>query len=445
MLVKINNRGSGGGRGPTEYLTGNKDHAGVERAVQPEVLRGDTQLTRELIDSLDFAQRYTSGSLNFSESNIPDTQKQAIMDSWERCLFPGMSTDQYSVLWVEHRDKGRLELNFVIPNVELGTGKRLQPYYDAADRPRVDAWQTLVNDQYSLSDPHDPERARTLNTAHNLPKDRKEAAQKITEGLIALSPENRSQVISALSDAGFEVSRQTKKSISIADPEGGRPLRLSGGIYEQSYRGGEQLCQERERAAREYREGREARVREAEERYSRGIERRSADLHKRYPARAVEDRSMETVAMDSISRRDALRNDHHSMDNSMATDRGQLRDRGCPEEPSGSMGVLPQNADKQKSQLVFDQGEINHDDRTRDSITERIRETERSAERIKQSCDEPTRTDRSISRISRALQSFNRHCDTVIQSCRSVAERVSEYVREQRQERSRGHDRGMSL
>ncbi|MGK3295905.1 hypothetical protein ACSLNR_28615, partial [Escherichia coli] len=41
-----------------------------------------------------------------------------------------------SILWVEHQDKGRLELNFVIPNMELANGKRLQPYYDRADRPR---------------------------------------------------------------------------------------------------------------------------------------------------------------------------------------------------------------------------------------------------------------------------------------------------------------------
>ena len=38
--------------------------------------------------------------------------------------------NQYSILWVEHQDKGRLELNFVIPNMELQSGKRLQPYYD---------------------------------------------------------------------------------------------------------------------------------------------------------------------------------------------------------------------------------------------------------------------------------------------------------------------------
>jgi hypothetical protein len=79
------------------------------------------------------------------------------MASFERVLMPGLDKDQYSVLWVEHQDKGRLELNFLIPNTELLTGKRLQPYYDRADRPRIDAWQTIVNGRLGLHDPNAPE------------------------------------------------------------------------------------------------------------------------------------------------------------------------------------------------------------------------------------------------------------------------------------------------
>ncbi|MCV5277291.1 relaxase/mobilization nuclease domain-containing protein, partial [Escherichia coli] len=78
--------------------------------------------------------------------------------------MPGLEKDQYSILWVEHQDKGRLELNFVIPNMELQSGKRLQPYYDRADRPRINAWQTLVNHHYGLRDPNAPENRRTLVT-----------------------------------------------------------------------------------------------------------------------------------------------------------------------------------------------------------------------------------------------------------------------------------------
>ncbi|WWH83500.1 relaxase/mobilization nuclease domain-containing protein (plasmid) [Erwinia aphidicola] len=84
------------------------------------------------------------------------------MASFERVLMPGLDKDQYSVLWVEHQDKGRLELNFLIPNMELLTGRRLQPYYDRADRPRIDAWQTIVNGRLGLHDPNAPENRRAL-------------------------------------------------------------------------------------------------------------------------------------------------------------------------------------------------------------------------------------------------------------------------------------------
>ncbi len=195
-------------------------------ALSPAVLRGDVTQTRELINSLSFKRCYTSGCLSFSEADLPAEQKNAIMDHWEECLFPGLDKDQYHVLWVEHRDKGRLELNFLIPNVELQAGKRLQPYYDRAARPRVNAWQPLVNAQYQLSDPNDPARARTLVTAQKLPRAKQEAAEAITRGLVGLGVQSCQEVLQALSGAGFAIVRQTKTSISIKDPEGGRNLRL---------------------------------------------------------------------------------------------------------------------------------------------------------------------------------------------------------------------------
>ncbi len=103
-------------------------------------------------------QKYTSGVLSFAEQNLPPGQREKLMASFERVLMPGLDKDQYSVLWVEHRDKGRLELNFLIPNTELLTGRRLQPYYDRADRPRIDARQTIVNGRLGL---HDRTRRRT--------------------------------------------------------------------------------------------------------------------------------------------------------------------------------------------------------------------------------------------------------------------------------------------
>ncbi|MCY4991279.1 relaxase/mobilization nuclease domain-containing protein, partial [Salmonella enterica subsp. enterica serovar 1,4,[5],12:i:-] len=92
-------------------------------------LRGDPERVKTLIDTCDFARTYTSGVLSFEEKDLPDVDKQQLMDELEQTLLPGLDKDQYSILWVEHQDKGRLELNFVIPNIELQSGQRLPPYY----------------------------------------------------------------------------------------------------------------------------------------------------------------------------------------------------------------------------------------------------------------------------------------------------------------------------
>lgn len=124
------------------------------------MLRGSPEQTEALIDGSQYAKRYTSGVLSFQESQISEKAKREIMDSFEKALMPGLDADQYDCLWVEHADKGRVELNFVIPNVELTSGKRLQPYYDRADRPRVDAWKTVTNARYNFHDPDDPANQR---------------------------------------------------------------------------------------------------------------------------------------------------------------------------------------------------------------------------------------------------------------------------------------------
>ena len=77
------------------------------------------------------------------------------MEKFESIIFCGLESDQYNILWVEHTDKDRLELNFLIPNQELRSGNRLQPFYYVADKRRVNAFQDIINHDYKLTDPHD--------------------------------------------------------------------------------------------------------------------------------------------------------------------------------------------------------------------------------------------------------------------------------------------------
>lgn len=70
-------------------------------------------------------------------------------------------------------------------------------------------------------------------------------------------------MIQALTEAGLEVVRVTRSSISIADPNGGRNIRLKGAFYEQSFTDGRGVREKAERESRIYRENAERRVQEA--------------------------------------------------------------------------------------------------------------------------------------------------------------------------------------
>jgi len=299
MINKIHSRGSGGGAGPVQYLLGTDG-----QREGSTLLRGDPELTIALIDSSKYAKKYTSGVLSFSEGDIPNEHKQQIMDSFERALLPSMDGDQYHCLWVEHQDKGRLELNYVIPNLELTSGKRLQPYYDRADRPRMNAWKDLINEKYGLSDPNDPAKRQALTLPSDLPRATQEAQTAITDGLKGMAAQglisSREDVLSALEQGGFVIARETKSSISIENPTGGRNIRLKGALYERDFKLSEDLRGEIEAASSEYRENAPERIREARKVYQRGIEIKRAEIERRYPRQEPEDQapSPEGVGMD---------------------------------------------------------------------------------------------------------------------------------------------------
>lgn len=312
MIIKIHSRGAGSGRGPVDYLLG-KDRDREDARLD----RGDPEQMIQLIDSTNFAQKYTSGVLSFAEHDLEEHQKQQIMDSFERVLMPGIDKDQYSILWVQHQDKDRLELNFVVANVELQSGKRLQPYYDKADRPRLNAWKDLVNDHYKLHDPNDPLNKRELCTPNALPKHKQKASEIITDGLLSVAEsgriQNRDDVIKTLESAGFEIARTTPKTISIKDPDGGKNIRLKGMIYEQDFRFGKELRADIERASERYRASRSDRVQEARATLERLVTRKRESNELRYP------RAEQTVTPDYVKN---LEHRSHSRDNSHFSDVG---------------------------------------------------------------------------------------------------------------------------
>ena len=262
-----------------DYLLKDKEQPDGKR-VGAEILRGDVDNQALLIDSLDFKQKYTSGCLSFTETahEVTAEQKNALMDGFEQTIRAGLDVDRVSVSWIEHRDKGRLELNFVFANVDLEHGRAFQPYVHNVDKRRVNAWKDMQNIEHGFTDPNDPANKRLMAQRDNLPRDIKNARQAITDGLQALVVEgvitNRDDVIQALTDNGFEIARQTDKAISIKNPAGKRNIRLTGGLYERDFNFSREIQNTVTAASKDYRTRSTERYDSAKQLYDSEIERK---------------------------------------------------------------------------------------------------------------------------------------------------------------------------
>ena len=110
MLIKLFRSGKGGGSAPVDYLIashvlaydGNRDlirdDAGVplmkSRYPLPDVLAGDPDHTRALIDACPHAWTYRAGVISFDKDDHPtEEQQQAVMDAFDELAFASLDRD----------------------------------------------------------------------------------------------------------------------------------------------------------------------------------------------------------------------------------------------------------------------------------------------------------------------------------------------------------------
>lgn len=228
MIVKFFGNKKGGSISAINYLLNEREQQGTAK-----VLQGNPQLTKDIINSISFKQKVTVGCLSFEEKNIDQEQKYKLMKEFEETLLPGMQ-GRYNILWVEHTDKGRLELNFVIPKIELETQKSLNPYYHKADLPRVEKWQDLQNLEYKFSNPKDPSKARTLKTN---PKEigLSQDYEQLDKLLHNQNLQSRSHLIELLEANNITITRKGKDYLSIKLPNSKKAKKFKGGIYSEQF------------------------------------------------------------------------------------------------------------------------------------------------------------------------------------------------------------------
>lgn len=195
-----------------------------------------------LISSKNLKTPYVAGVLSFEEENIPETEKLKIMDDFEAMAFAGVPEEyRPPVLWVEHRDKGRLELNYLTFNA-LTTGRSFAVYYDKKDRRLFNDFTEVINYEGGYSSPFD-DFTNTLKgkmaepPGKTLPAEKKALVEGLNNRLCSLILErkitNKAELIEYLKEKeGFKINRIAKNTVSIITPLDDTPIRLKGDIYQ---------------------------------------------------------------------------------------------------------------------------------------------------------------------------------------------------------------------
>ncbi|EFF7471838.1 relaxase/mobilization nuclease domain-containing protein [Escherichia coli] len=244
MIVGFSSYGTGNGKSAADYL---KDKERENRKDNPPTeIKGDLNATTELINSLDFKHKYTSGVLSFApgEKVTPEMENH-IIDRFEKVAFAGMTKDRYSIAWVRHEHAGHHELHFITARVDLQTGKSYNIKPPGQEHQKIyDDFRSEINCKYGLADPDDPARKRDLvltdkESKINFAGSKAEVKEAINDILtartVAGTIKDRNDVINALKEIGFDINRTGRDYITVISPDTGEKYRLKGTLYEKEF------------------------------------------------------------------------------------------------------------------------------------------------------------------------------------------------------------------
>lgn len=233
MLVKFFKNKNGGSVAGINYLL---NHRVKDKTAF--VLKGSEAVTRQIVSNMTKKQKLCMGCLSFEETDIDLDAKQKIIDEFETLLF-GEYKERFNILWVQHVDKDRLELNFAIPKIDIESSMAFNPYYDKVDRPLIDTWQNYVNLKFGFTDPKDPVKVHMLQGSRKeigVIKDYIELEKILTDKFINQEFTCRDDILNALKSSDIDITRIGKDYISVKLPNSKKAKRFKGDMFSEEFR-----------------------------------------------------------------------------------------------------------------------------------------------------------------------------------------------------------------
>jgi hypothetical protein len=262
---------NGSATGAVNYVLSIRDWKGNLREVAPKILQGSANYTKMIDEQFcrSYKNKCISGVIAFADNeNLTEQQKMRLIKDFEN-TFLGNMKDKTNAFYVEHRDKGNLEIHFIINRVAIfGQSENDEEIRAMAYNPfppgkmtieLKDCFRDLQIEKFGFEHikpkPNTylrSQKSKAEKQARRLEKEEtsflhlenKEQMEKAIKDLVKLGEvSNRDELMKFLVAQGLQV-KNTGKSISVEnkhvkaerdyEKKYGTYFRFSGGIFERN-------------------------------------------------------------------------------------------------------------------------------------------------------------------------------------------------------------------
>lgn len=241
MNVTIFPTGKGGSESAVRYLLSDTDHEGKKRSVIPEILFGDPDTFTTIANATKRQHKYTSGVIAFRDhETITPDQVTTLIETFRATFLPSLKVDEnFADFWVMHRDKGNVELHFLVANTELVSTQQLNIHPPGEKNIQFfNAFSAVMNDTFGFAqvvpDPLKIALKPFEAKSPNGKKDKKakdDFAKVLHTEIVGGFIKDRNQLIGYLKHQGVEVPTIGTDFITVRLPGAKKNTRLKGPLF----------------------------------------------------------------------------------------------------------------------------------------------------------------------------------------------------------------------
>ncbi len=241
MNVTIFPTGKGGSESAVRYLLSDTDHAGKKRTVMPEILFGDPDTFTAIANATKRQHKYTSGVIAFRDhETITPDQVNTLIETFRATFLPGLKVDEnFADFWVMHREKGNVELHFLVANTEISSTLQLTIHPPGEKNIQFfNAFSAVMNDTFGFAqvvpDPLKISLKPFEAKSPNGKKDKKakdDFAKVLHTEIVGGFIKDRNHLIGYLKHHGVEVTTVGTDFITVRLPGAKKNTRLKGPLF----------------------------------------------------------------------------------------------------------------------------------------------------------------------------------------------------------------------